>query len=96
MVKIDGSIGCGVRYPCSKRAYFYPQYHAGASISLLRILGASVSTEYINEMFRHEAGMMFNVRALEIDTGVSLVGSDFKNSWRGKGFGAYFTFCFGF
>ena len=96
MVKIDGSIGCGVRYPFSKRAYFYPQYHAGASISLLRILGASVSTEYINEMFRHEAGMMFNVRALEIDTGVSLAGSDFKNSLRGKGFGAYITFCFGF
>lgn len=95
MVRINGALGYGIRYPFSKKAHFYPQYHAGATVSLLRILGVSFSTEYMNEMFRHEVGMMFNVRALEIDTAVSLIGADFKNSWSGKGFGANVTVCIG-
>lgn len=96
MVHLNGSIGWGIRYPFSKRAYFYPQYYAGARVSLLRIIGASFSTEYINEMYKHEASMMFNIRALEFDVGVSLTGADMKNSLSGKGFGAYITFCLGF
>jgi len=96
LVTVDGSVGFGVRYPFSARAYFYPQYYGSARVNLLNILGAEVSTEYMNQIFKHEAAMMFNVRLLEIDAGVSLSGTDFANSWRGKGFGGFLTVSMGF
>ncbi|MCQ2573009.1 MAG: DUF5723 family protein [Treponema sp.] len=93
---IDGEVGFGLKYPFSKKVIFYPQYQASAKASVLRIIGAKISTEYINQMFKHEFSFMLNARALEIDTGVSLYGADFVSSLRGTGFGGYITFTIGF
>jgi len=95
-VTLKGSLGFGVRYPFTQSAYCFAQYNASATVQLKRILGLTFSTQYMNEVFKHEADLMFNVRLFELDTGVSLVGPDIKSSLSGKGFGAHVTFCFGF
>ncbi|MCQ2597217.1 MAG: hypothetical protein MJ181_05155 [Treponema sp.] len=94
---VSGMVGLGVKYPFSSKAIAYPQYQAIGHIETpFSILGMTLSTEYMNQMFKHEIGFQLNARLIELDWGLSLCGADFAGSLAGKGYGVYMTLCMGF
>ena len=96
MLVLNADLGFGVKYPFSTEARTYAQYDLSCMVQALKIVGAKISSEYMNEMFKHELSVMLNCRVFELDLGVDLYGSDFLGSMSGKGYGGFLTFCFGF
>ena len=88
--------GFGVFHPFVENTHFYPEYYFGVDMSLARLITLGVSTEYMNQVFKHELTFDFNVRFVEIDLGVSLQSATFTKSFATTGFGAYVMFAFGF
>lgn len=93
---LKGGIGCGVKYPFSNDAKIYPQYNASATASLWNMLGVTVSTSYMNEVFSHGAALMFNLRLIEIDAGVASSGTNIASTFNGSGVSAFVKASFGF
>ena len=60
------------------------------------MIGCWVKTQYLNELFKHEAGLILNFRVCELNLGVSLQGADFVNSFKGSGAGAFVNLAIGF
>lgn len=88
--------GFGVFHPFVKNFYFYPEYYFGVDMSLARLITVGLSTEYTNQVFRHELSLDFNVRFVEIAAGVSMQSGSFTKSFAATGFGAYVLFALGF
>lgn len=94
-----GGAGLGVVHPFSSDASeisVYPEYFAGANLSLGGVVNAHVSTEYMDRIFKHEVGLGFNIRILELNAGISLQSTDFKTSFTMSGLGSYVTLAIGF
>lgn len=91
-----GGGGCGIRHPFGEEFYVYPEYYFAATVSLLDILKATVSTEYTDEMFKHELTGIVNLRVFELDLGVSLQSGNFAQSFNMAGFGAKIGVALGF
>lgn len=88
--------GFGIRRVGSKDQCFYPEYYASVGVNLFKMLKASISTEYTDQIFMHSLNAVVNLRFVEIDAGVSLESDDFKKSFKGAGVGAYVSAVIGF
>ncbi|MBQ7752258.1 MAG: hypothetical protein IJR80_01200, partial [Treponema sp.] len=71
-------------------------YDLSCEMRFVHMFGTWVKTQYKNELFKHELGLLFNFRVCELDLGVSVQGSDFVNSFKGSGAGAFINFAIGF
>lgn len=98
---IGGLFGFGVKYPFSSDAKAYVEYSIIANIDVFAgnwnksIIGLHLSTSYFNEIFSHKAVLGINLRALEIDLGISASSPNFVESFHGGGVGAFLLFAFG-
>lgn len=88
--------GFGIRRPFSEAAVFYPEYYLGFTVNLIDILKVRVSTEYTDQLFKHELGTTLNVRIVQFDIGVSSQSSSFKKSMAVAGLGGYAYLTMGF
>lgn len=98
LATFDAGLGLGVRNPFSgdeNEIHAFAEYYLGAGVNVLGIVGATISTEYTNEIFRHQLGTMFNLRLFELDLGVSTQSANFSTSFKLAGFGAYVNVAFG-
>lgn len=59
----------------------YPEYSLSAQFSLLNILGANLTTQYVNQVFAHSLGLYLNARVLEINLNIGTGGCDFLKSF---------------
>jgi hypothetical protein len=100
-------LGIGVQYPYTADYKLYPEYSLGVSVDLFKIIGVSLSTSYLSQIFIHKVGMMLNCRVLELNVAAMLAGSggatnvkdfgtEFTNSFNGTGAGAEVSVCIGF
>ena len=94
-----GLLGFGVKQPFTSDAYGYPEYTLSIDIDLFiknwNMLGLRLSSAYLDEVFKHNAGFIFNLRAFELDLGVCASGGSFTSSFKGAGAGAYLMVAFG-
>lgn len=96
LLTLVGGGGVGIRRPFTDSYYVYPEYYFSATVSLLDILKASVSTEYTDEIFKHELTGIVNLRFFELDLGVSLESGNFAQSFNMAGLGAKVGVVLGF
>lgn len=100
-------LGIGVRYPYTADYKMYPEYSLGASVDLFKIIGVSLSTSYLSEIFIHKVNVMLNCRVLELNVAALLAGSggattakdfgtELSNSFKGTGAGAEISISIGF
>lgn len=93
-------LGFGVKEPFSSDAHGYVEYKVLCNFDLFvknwNILGLRLYTAYLDEVFKHSAGIVLNFRAIEIDAGIAAVSSSFVSSFKGSGISAYFMFAIGF
>lgn len=96
LIKFDGGLGFGLRHPYAENAKFYPEYYFACTANLIDLLRMAISTEYTDQVFIHQVMLDFNVRFLELKTGVSLQSSSFEKSFSTSGFGAFVYLSLGF
>lgn len=91
--------GLGIRNPFAhdqEEVSVYPEYYFGTKISLADVFAASLSTEYTDQIFSHQLGIVTNLRFVELDLGVSLQSDSFANSFSVSGLGGFATVIIGF
>lgn len=89
-------LGAGIYHPFSADISVYPEYYLGVELSLADILKAYASTEYTDQVYKHQFGAGFNLRLLELDAGVSFQSASFTKSFAGSGMGGFVTISAGF
>ncbi|MCR4578983.1 MAG: hypothetical protein K5681_01405 [Treponema sp.] len=92
--KVGG--GLGIQRPFCEGAYCYPEYYIGLTLNFINIIKVGLSTEYTNQLFKHQLGTTVNVRVAQLDFGISSQSSSFKKSFEVAGFGAYVYMTVGF
>lgn len=88
--------GYAGKYMFTEQYKGYFEYDLSCEARFFHMIGGWVKTQYINELFKHEAGLILNFRVCELNLGVSLQGADFVNSFKGSGAGAFVNFAIGF
>ena len=88
--------GFGIRHPMSDEAEFYPEYYLGLTLNLIDLFKLGVSTEYTDQIFKHQIGTTFSLRFIQLDVGANVQSSSFKKSMEVAGLGAYAYFTVGF
>lgn len=96
VLKLRAGGGMGVFRPFLTDSFTYPEYYFSAGINLFDFIKASISTEYTNQIFKHQIALGINVRLIELDCGVSLQSTNFMKSFSNNGFGAYAIVSIGF
>lgn len=93
-------IGLGVKKPFTNDFHAFFEYNFSISTDLFiknwDMLGIKFSTGRIDEVFKHSLAVMINLRAVEVNVGVSAVAGSFIPSVQLAGVGAYATVCIGF
>ncbi|MBD5406406.1 MAG: hypothetical protein HDR56_02160 [Treponema sp.] len=97
---LDAMIGLGVKKPFTNDFHAFFEYNFSISTDLFiknwDMLGIKFSTGRIDEVFKHSLAVMINLRAVEVNVGVSAVAGSFIPSVQLAGVGAYATVCIGF
>jgi hypothetical protein len=88
--------GFGIQRPMSDEADFYPQYYLGLTLNLIDLFKLGVSTEYTDQIFKHQIGTTFSLRFIQLDVGANVQSSSFKKSMEVAGLGAYAYVTVGF
>lgn len=88
--------GYAGKYMFTEQYKGYFEYDLSCEARFFHMIGGWVKTQYLNELFKHEAGLILNFRVCELNLGVSLQGADFVNSFKGSGAGAFVNFAIGF
>lgn len=96
LLEFRGGVGLGVYHPFLEDAFPYPEYYLSAGLNFLDFLKAKVSTEYTNQLFKHQFAADLNIRIIEIECGVSLQSTNLAKSFSKTGFGGYAVVSFGF
>lgn len=96
MLTLRLGAGLGVHNPFLDGSFAYPEYFFGSTIDFYGFCKLALSTEYTDQIFKHQLGLTFNLRIIQIDTGVSLQSASFEKSFSTAGFGAYFVYSVGF
>ncbi len=96
LVEFCGGAGFGIYHPFNDDAFFYPEYYLSAGINCFDFFKAKLSTEYTDQIFKHQAAVDVNVRLVEIECGVSFQSTDFLKSMNVTGIGAYVVTSIGF
>lgn len=92
-------LGLGVRNPLANshdETRVYPEYYFGATIKSGGLAKATVSTEYTDELFKHQISGMINLRVFQMELGFATASASMASSFRGAGFAAYVTTSWGF
>lgn len=96
IVQFCAGAGIGVYHPFLNESFVYPEYYLSAGVNLIDLIKASISTEYTNQIFKHQIAFGINIRLIEIDCGVSLQSTNLMKSFSNNGFGAYAIVSVGF
>lgn len=96
LIDLCAGAGFGVYHPFVENAHFYPEYYLGAQLNLIGLLKFGLSTEYTDQIFKHELGVVFNFRVMEFDAGISVQSASFAKSFSTAGLGAYIIYSIGF
>ena len=106
LLTTSGYVGLGFRHPFAAvinkanggldETDFYVDYSVSGRLSLWNILSLSLSHSYMDEIFKNEMAVAFNIRLVEVDAGVSFQSPSFTKSFSGAGVGAFVTVCLGF
>jgi len=88
--------GIGVYHPFVENTVLYPEYTVDAQMNLSGLIKLDLSTEYIEQVFKHGFGLALNLRIFELDLGVSLQSASFVKSFSGAGYGGYVYYSMGF
>ncbi len=96
LVEFCGGAGFGIYHPFNDDAFFYPEYYLSAGINCFDFFKAKLSTEYTDQIFKHQAAVDVNVRLVEIECGVSFQSTNFLKSMNVTGIGAYVVTSIGF
>lgn len=89
-------LGLAVHHPCINDSYTYFEYYFASSFHLGGFFEAKLSTEYTDEVFKHQLQTKLNLRLIELDLGASLESSSFAKSFSTAGFGAFISVSTGF
>lgn len=98
LLTTTGYAGIGVRHPFARdtsETHVYFDYAVSGRLSLWNILSLELSHEYMDEIFKNQVSVAFNIRLVEVDAGVSLQSTSFAQSFTGAGLGAFVTVCVG-
>ena len=107
LLSANGYLGIGFRHPFTdvinkvttgglEKTHFYVDYSVGGRLSLWNILSFTLSHSYMDEIFKNEFALAFNIRLVEVDAGVSFQSPSFTKSFTGAGLGAFVTVSVGF
>ncbi|MBQ1662445.1 MAG: hypothetical protein II054_08070 [Treponema sp.] len=92
-------LGVAMRNPIGSEGFswerVYPEYRLSVDMTFLYVLGLSVSTEYMNQVFAHTLGLSLNTRVFELDASVGVSGADFFKSFTVRGLQANVGFRLG-
>ncbi|MCR4630822.1 MAG: hypothetical protein K5786_04255 [Treponema sp.] len=88
--------GLGIQRPFCEGAYCYPEYYIGLTLNLINIVKVGLSTEYTNQLFKHQLGTTINLRVVQLDLGISSQSAILKKSFEIAGLGGYMYFTVGF
>lgn len=88
--------GVGINHPFMDDMQVFPEYYFAAKISLIGLLSAQVSTEYLDKCFSHSFITSINLRLIQLDLGVSVSSTDFEKSFQGTGLGGFVSVAVGF
>jgi len=93
-------IGFGARNPFGEdfswKTSVYPEYNLGVDMRFFYVLGLNFATSYYNEVFAQKAGLVLNMRVLELDVAVASTSSSFIKSWQLSGLQAVVSVKLGF
>jgi hypothetical protein len=88
--------GVGIQHPFMEDFVVYPEYYCNLKVSLIGLLSAQFSTEYIDRVFAHSFIASLNLRLIQFDAGVSFSSINFVKSFTGSGVGAFVSVSVGF
>ena len=54
IVQFCAGAGIGVYHPFLNESFVYPEYYLSAGVNLIDLIKASISTEYTNQIFKHQ------------------------------------------
>lgn len=77
------------RYPYTNEVVWYPEYKFDTEFSLFNVVALNFGTAYENQVFIQRAGFMLNTHVIQFNVQASFQGSDFANSFKWGGAGAY-------
>ncbi len=98
-MSISAKLGMGVRNPFPQvkgESYSFMEYYLAFTINLKNILKATISTEFTDEIYIQRLVGVLNLRAFELDTGISLQSPTLTKSFSLAGLGVYIGTAFGF
>lgn len=96
---ISSGFGIGIRNPFAENqneTKVYPEYYFGCKLISKGIAMGCVSTEYKDEIFKHQIAGMFNLRLFQLETGFAAASASIASSFRGAGVSAYVITSWGF
>lgn len=96
LIEFCGGGGVGIYHPFMDDSFMYPEYYFSAGVNLLNLIKAKLSTEYTDQIYKHQVSASVNVRLLEIECGVSLQSTTFTRSMEATGLGGYVIVSIGF
>jgi len=98
-VEFTGGLGFGIRNPFAKNqkeVEFYPEYYLASQVGLANIIVVTASSEYTDQIFKHQLALKFNIRLIELDVGASLQSASFASSLKVAGVGGFINVFMGF
>lgn len=96
LIEFCGGAGLGVYHPFLEDAFTYFEYYLSAGLNFFDFFKAKVSTEYTDQIFKHQIALDLNIRLFELECGVSFQSTDFSKSMNVNGLGAYAVVSIGF
>lgn len=96
LVEFCAGGGLGVYHPFLEDAFVYPEYYFSAGLNLFNFVKAKLSTEYTDQIFKHQVAANVNLRLVEVECGVSLQSTNFIKSMEITGLGGYVIVSLGF
>lgn len=96
MFNAIAGFGLGMYHPFVDNSHFYIEYYVGAQMDLISVFKAGISTEYTEEVFKHNFDLSLNLRIIQLDVGVTLQSASFVKSLSGTGYGVHLYYSMGF
>lgn len=96
---ITSGLGFGIRNPFAKNKdeiKFYPEYYFGCKVAAGGFASTCISTEYKDEVFKHQISGLINLRIFQLELGLAAASGSIASSFRGAGLSAYVITSWGF
>lgn len=96
---INAGFGIGIRNPFAKEKSeiaFYPEYYFGCKLNAGGFANCCFSTEYKDELYKHQISGMVNFRLIQFELGLAAASASISSSFKGSGLSLYFITSWGF